>query len=440
MKLRPQYDRGAFRESRGILKPREPTVMPTELNSHDGSGLSLALQPEHLTRTPGAEASTSQETGELRAVVGYTDGESSGRPASRRPRSGTHSHCHSHSHFHGPGRAQTQSDAEAESVGAESEPGESSASFSELRYLFRWLQKSLPFIVILSAKLIIQHALGLAVGVGFFTTFLYVNKNIQTQVFLQDRRSKLQCLWLLTFLVASSLLFYYTFETESLYYCLILINPHVEHMDFWEVLWAVGVTSFIVKFVFMGFKCLILLLPSPVMVYRRRAQWYMFIEASSQAYQVIAPVPPWFRYLVSSQEVGGSVGLTLGILLALLYLILKLLGLYSQWGSLKKTVRAFLSYDVNGSPATLSQCTEAGDICPICQSDFKHPRVLLCQHIFCEECIGLWFNQEKTCPLCRTIITDKGVGICRVRTLLLLGMYSDAVILIAGHKLGVKFG
>ncbi|RCU34735.1 hypothetical protein DVA76_19235, partial [Acinetobacter baumannii] len=64
--------------------------------------------------------------------------------------------------------------------------------------------------IILCAKLVIQHALGklskhnycsckhkttfhtltlhlpgLAVGVGLFTTFLYVNKNIQTQVFLQ---------------------------------------------------------------------------------------------------------------------------------------------------------------------------------------------------------------------------------------------------------------
>lgn len=29
------------------------------------------------------------------------------------------------------------------------------------------------------------------------------------------------------------------------------------------------------------------------------------------------------------------------------------------------------------------------------------------QHIFCEECISHWFNQEKTCPLCRTVITDK---------------------------------
>lgn len=94
-----------------------------------------------------------------------------------------------------------------------------------------------------------HHSPGLAVGVGLFTTFLYVNKNIQTQVFLQvnqeqeshsfmihqifavrflnhvfacvhpqDHHSKLQCVWLLLFLISSTLLLYYTFLTETLYH------------------------------------------------------------------------------------------------------------------------------------------------------------------------------------------------------------------------------
>lgn len=49
----------------------------------------------------------------------------------------------------------------------------------------------------------------------------------------------------------------------------------------------------------------------------------MLIEETGQLYQVIAPVPLWFRYLVSYDEMETSVGLTLGILLALLYLIMK---------------------------------------------------------------------------------------------------------------------
>lgn len=51
----------------------------------------------------------------------------------------------------------------------------------------------------------------------------------------------------------------------------------------------------------------------------------MFIEEIGQIYQIIAPVPPWFHYLVSSQEAHGTLGFTLGVLLAMLYVILKVL-------------------------------------------------------------------------------------------------------------------
>ncbi|MEQ2159070.1 hypothetical protein GOODEAATRI_018787, partial [Goodea atripinnis] len=126
-------------------------------------------------------------------------------------------------------------------------------------------------------------------------------------------------------------------------------------------------------------------------------RWLMLTEELGQVHQAIAPVPLWFRYLVTYQESDGVPGLTLGVLLALLYLILK----------------------NTGSAATRAQCSEAGDVCPICQGEYREPRVLICQnlltcfassavqHVFCDECIALWFNREKSCPLCRTVITDK---------------------------------
>lgn len=410
MKLRVQNDRS---DSRRALKLREsPTVMQpnsSERGAHTGNGLSLTLQPELLTRTPASgntAAAASPEITEVRVSMTSGPGESGGA-SSRRSR--VNSHSHSHSHSHGQSRAQQHSHSEPELDPPDSdlESGEPSASLSELRCLFRWLQKSLPFLIILCAKLVIQHALGLAVGIGLFTTFLYVNKSIQTQVFLQDRHSKLQCIWLLIFLISSTLLLYYTFVTETLYHCLIFLSPTIEPLGFWEVLWAVGITNFIIKFFFMGIKCLILLLPSSLVTYRSQGRWLMLTEEVGQVYQAMAPVPLWFRYLVIYQEVDGTPGLTLGVLLALLYLILKLLGLYGQWTSLLKTVRIFLKGEHTGTAATRSQCSEAGDICPICQGEYREPRALLCQHIFCDECIALWFNREKSCPLCRTVITEK---------------------------------
>ncbi|XP_068186790.1 E3 ubiquitin-protein ligase RNFT1 [Antennarius striatus] len=399
MKLRAQNDRSV---SKRTLKPGEfPAVMhpdATEPDVHEGNGLTLNLQPELLTRTPvpGAAAAPTRPPGsEVR--IPMSTGEPNGTASSRRCRIGSHAHSHSHGHTR-------PADPDHDPPEADSEP---STSLSELRYVLRWLQKSLPFLVVLCAKLVSQHALGLAVGVGLFTTFLYVNKNIQTQVFLQHRHSKLRCLWLLLFLTASTLLLYYTFLTETLYRCLVFLSPTIEPLGFWEVLWAVGVTNFIIKFLFMGVKCLILLLPASLVTYRAQMRGLMLTEELGQLHQALAPVSLWFRYLVTYQEADGTPGLTLGVLLALLYLILKLLGLFAQWTSFLKSVRMFLKGEHTGAAATRTQCSEAGDVCPICQGEYRKPRALICQHVFCDQCVALWFNREKSCPLCPTLITEK---------------------------------
>lgn len=49
---------------------------------------------------------------------------------------------------------------------------------------------------------------------------------------------------------------------------LIFLSPTIEPLGFWEVLWTVGVTNFVIKFLFMGIKCLILLLPSLLVKHR----------------------------------------------------------------------------------------------------------------------------------------------------------------------------
>lgn len=135
----------------------------SERDAHAGNGLSLTLQPELLTRTPppGA-AAAGPEGSEVRIPMASGSAESGGGPSSRRSRVSSHGHSHSHSHSHGHNRAQHHSSSEPELDPPDSDldSGEPSTSLSELRCLFRWLQKSLPFLVILCAKLVIQHALG----------------------------------------------------------------------------------------------------------------------------------------------------------------------------------------------------------------------------------------------------------------------------------------
>jgi len=44
--------------------------------------------------------------------------------------------------------------------------------------------------------------------------------------------------------------------------------------------------------------------------------------------------------------------------------------------------------------------------CPICQEDFEINKTLViqlvCNHIYCKDCIIPWLKDNKTCPICRT--------------------------------------
>ncbi|XP_069471195.1 E3 ubiquitin-protein ligase RNFT1 isoform X2 [Ambystoma mexicanum] len=358
--------------------------------SNENSDTSSGVQTPSVPRLPLDVPCLGSEVHIQLEVPTREDGE---RRGSRYQRPNSHTHTHGHAH------ASSTGDTE------DTEPGEHSSAMSEFRCVFQWLQKSLPYILILCAKIILQHILGISVGIGLLTTFLYANKSIVNQVFLREKSSRLQCLWLLVFLGSSSALLYYSFLTEALYYSLIFLNPSVGFLHFWDVLWIVGITDFILKFSFMGFKCLVLLVPSFVMSYKCKGYCYMFLEEFGQYYRILIPIPVWFRYLIGSKELDSVTGWSLGILLALFYLIIKILELFTQWKTFKKIMRVFFARPY-GVPATKRQCSEAEDICPICQVDFTKPIALVCQHIFCEECIALWFNREKTCPLCRTVIAD----------------------------------
>ncbi|EHB17760.1 RING finger and transmembrane domain-containing protein 1 [Heterocephalus glaber] len=254
-----------------------------------------ASQCVHATRLAGERSYL--HSGDVHIQINSIPREYVENPSSRNTRSGVHS-C-THECVHGRFRSHAHSEARQPDDTATESGEHGSSSFSEFRHLFKWLQKCLPYILILGVKLVMQHITGISLGIGLLTTFMYANKSIVNQVFL-------------------------------------------------------------------------------------RGYWYMLLEELCQYYRTFVPIPVWFRYLISYGELGNVTRWSLGILLALLYLILK-------------------SY---GVAASKRQCSDVDDICSICQAEFQKPVLLICQHIFCEECITLWFNREKTCPLCRTVISD----------------------------------
>ncbi|XP_053223034.1 E3 ubiquitin-protein ligase RNFT1 [Podarcis raffonei] len=396
----PRYERNHIvkTEQFGADHLQPAAMQPHSNNRHGAAGNSngtSASQCTHGARSPGE--GSCQHGGDIHIQLSSALGEAGEDAGSRQHlQSGTQSHSRSHSHGEARGPQDGGSDLEEQS----------SSSLSELRYLLHWLQKSLPYILILSLKLLMQHIMGISLGVGLLTTYMYANKSIVNQVFLRERCSRLECVWLLAFLTGSSLLLYYTFYPQSLHYSLILLSPSVDYTNFWEVLWIVGITDFILKFLFMGFKCIILLLPSFIMSFKSKGYWYMLLEELCQFYRKIVPVPVWFRYFVGLRELDSALGWSLGVLMALLYLILKLLSFFGHLKNFRRVLRIFYAQPNFGVAASKRQCAEAEDICSICQAEFQKPVLLICQHIFCEECIALWFNRERTCPLCRTIISD----------------------------------
>lgn len=121
--------------------------------------------------------------------------------------------------------------------GSEEQAGTPAPALSELKAVVGWLQKGLPFILILLAKVCFQHKLGIAVCIGMASTFAYANSTLREQVALKV--STASCFLLLPSSIPLSTQNIYTensFATEgwmllfryrSVRVCVLWHNPHL---------------------------------------------------------------------------------------------------------------------------------------------------------------------------------------------------------------------
>uniref|UniRef100_A0A2K6MZP9 Ring finger protein, transmembrane 2 n=1 Tax=Rhinopithecus bieti TaxID=61621 RepID=A0A2K6MZP9_RHIBE len=259
-------------------------------------------------------------------------------PASReegggRGEGGAYHHRQPHHHFHHGGH---RGGSLLQHVGGEhrghseeggdEQPGTPAPALSELKAVICWLQKGLPFILILLAKLCFQHKLGIAVCIGMASTFAYANSTLREQVSLKEKRSVLVILWILAFLAGNTLYVLYTFSSQQLYNSLIFLKPNLETLDFFDLLWIVGIADFVLKYITIALKCLIVALPKIILAVKSK-----------------------------SFDICGRVG------------------------GVRKALKLLCTSQNYGVRATGQQCTEAGDICAICQAEFREPLILLCQ-------------------------------------------------------------
>lgn len=129
---------------------KTPTMQPncSHLHNIQGSGDDSSSQSAHTVRLSGE--SSCHLSGDVRIQLNSAVGEARENASSRHSRPGSQSRSHGHAHSEAGGLDDSTPDSEEHS----------GSSLSELRYLLQWLHKSLPYILILCVKLIMQHIIG----------------------------------------------------------------------------------------------------------------------------------------------------------------------------------------------------------------------------------------------------------------------------------------
>ncbi|XP_005165099.1 E3 ubiquitin-protein ligase RNFT2 isoform X1 [Danio rerio] len=325
------------------------------------------------------------------------------------PRPSQHHHHHHHHHHHsGQHRsALLHAATSAERHSSREDGGEDASTpapaLSELKAVVTWLQRGFPFILILLAKVCFQHKLGIAVCIGMISTFAFANSTLKHQVALREERSVFTTLWIMVFLAGNIVYVYYTFSTEELHNSLIFAKPNINSFDFFDLIWAVGITDFVLKYFTIELKCFILFLPKMILAFKSRGKFYLLIEELSQLFRALVPIQLWYKYIMGEDP---SSSYFLGAMLIIIYSLCKSFDLCGRISGIRKAFIILCSSQNYGMRASAQQCGEAGDVCAICQAEFREPVALLCQHVFCEECLCLWFDRERTCPLCRSTVVE----------------------------------
>ncbi|KAH3877383.1 E3 ubiquitin-protein ligase RNFT1-like [Dreissena polymorpha] len=264
---------------------------------------------------------------------------------------------------------------------------------------------SFAFIVILVLKLLSNHVLGILVFIGLTMVFHYSNTKVIEIVHitsLRDRNhsKKVFCsaLWVVLFLAAQAFGIYYFLSDEQLHNILHYQLPASWIGDIFHLIWVTMVTDYIIRFAAICLKAVVAVTPQVCLLQKRKGKYYMMIEVLSQLYRATLPIVPWFYFLYVPTKTWFSAVLTL------LYIIAKCINLYSTAAMIKKAVRVFFSNTKFGEKPSAEEIKSREENCPICQDDYQDPVMLPCKHIFCENCVSIWFDREKTCPMCRAEI------------------------------------
>uniref|UniRef100_A0A182Q3L3 RING-type domain-containing protein n=1 Tax=Anopheles farauti TaxID=69004 RepID=A0A182Q3L3_9DIPT len=275
--------------------------------------------------------------------------------------------------------------------------------FPETQALIETLARYMPLLLILFAKLCYDHLDGIMHFLLLLMTFYHANWVVRQEISKQKQRRVIVLLRELVIIVVALLIFGLVIEWTSICMVILFMPDHVQPESLKSLLFAVCITDLILKLITIVIKIIVTLMPPRVVDYKSRGKVYLMIESLSQLYRAAAPIQPWLIFLFESYS--GSEKMV-GVILSAVYLLAKFTDLLDRFKFCRRSFIKLLQKTSYGTVPTKEQLQACGGQCSICHDNFNSPVLLECNHIFCELCVGTWFDREQTCPLCRAKIVD----------------------------------
>ncbi|KAG8146225.1 hypothetical protein E2320_012597 [Naja naja] len=139
-------------------------------------------------------------------------------------------------------------------------PGTPAPALPEMKVVISWLQDGLPFIVICWPK--------------------FVSSTNWVRGFVGEEGG-------------NTLYLLYTFNSQQLYNSLIFLKPNLDKLDFFDLMWMVGITDFVLKYLTIALKCLVLVLPK------------IILAVKSKRSKDISPLMMMMMVMVLFEEING---------------------------------------------------------------------------------------------------------------------------------------
>ena len=169
---------------------------------------------------------------------------------------------------------------------------------------------------------------------------------------------------------------------------------------------------------------------------RRRAESCRLacVEHASLTVRTMMPVTTWFPYFMRGAAISAAAKTPtsrVGVLFlasadarrlcacfaAGAYLAVELRAASERLAASRAAALALLETcrDVTGLGAgnresSAAELAAVGNECTVCCDAFESPVTLCCGHVFCERCVGAWFERSRACPLCRAEVAGKHCG------------------------------